>query len=572
MQESSSSTSLRRWEDLNPDILNKIFENIPFSHLSSKVSLVCYSWQLSCWHIICWRRRKVLDLSFINGALETIDSTTEKGYDYKAIKLMNLLESIMQRNDGYGLSIQNFFIPRDLEISDKHLVYIAERTVGLKDLFIWNCSTVTGEGFAKAMCNWKNVKCLYLQKRRVIKMQESSSSTSSRRWEDLNPDILNKIFENIPFSHLSSKVSLVCYSWQLSCWHTICWRRRKVLDLSFINGALETIDTTTEKGYDYKNIKLMNLLVSIMQKNDGYGLSIQNFFIPRDLEISDKHLVYIAERVENLAYLKEEMSNSLKMQKSSSVGQSKTRNWENMHVDVLQKIFNGVPFSDLCNNVPLVCHSWRLGCWHTISPLYAPGGVDESKKVMRLLKSIIWKGSDAYESSLEQWKTSISRIDILDHDGVEISDEHLLYVAERTVGVKNLFLWNCSLMTGEGFTRAMYNWKNVKPLYLKKVRYQYALQCIEEFSKKESRFRMLRVSTVHLGLTHHVGRAIVQHIVKEAKMMEFAHSFESENAFIVVLTSKSSRENPCLSLDDDEPSKIPNSLESSLSFDIKLCS
>ncbi|KAH7544223.1 hypothetical protein JRO89_XS15G0131400 [Xanthoceras sorbifolium] len=520
MEKSSSvEQSTRKWENLHVDIISKIFNGVPFSDLCDNLP---FQWKSS---------------------------------------------------------VRRIDIPDGVNISDEHLLYVAERTVGLKDLFIWNCSTVTGEGFAKAMCNWKNVKCLYLQKendsRRVIKMQESSSSTSSRRWEDLNPDILNKIFENIPFSHLSSKVSLVCYSWQLSCWHTICWRRRKVLDLSFINGALETIDTTTEKGYDYKNIKLMNLLVSIMQKNDGYGLSIQNFFIPRDLEISDKHLVYIAERfsrVENLAYLKEEMSNSLKMQKSSSVGQSKTRNWENMHVDVLQKIFNGVPFSDLCNNVPLVCHSWRLGCWHTISPLYAPGGVDESKKVMRLLKSIIWKGSDAYESSLEQWKTSISRIDILDHDGVEISDEHLLYVAERTVGVKNLFLWNCSLMTGEGFTRAMYNWKNVKPLYLKKVRYQYALQCIEEFSKKESRFRMLRVSTVHLGLTHHVGRAIVQHIVKEAKMMEFAHSFESENAFIVVLTSKSSRENPCLSLDDDEPSKIPNSLESSLSFDIKLCS
>ncbi|KAL5737900.1 hypothetical protein ACOSP7_030661 [Xanthoceras sorbifolium] len=74
---------------------------------------------------------------------------------------------------------------------------------------------------------------------------------------------------------------------------------------------------------------------------------------------------------------------------------------------------------------------------------------------MRLLKSIIWDGTDGYDTSLEQWKSSAHRIDI--PDGVNISDEHLLYVAESTVGLKDLFIWNCLTVTGEGFAKAMCN-------------------------------------------------------------------------------------------------------------------
>ncbi|KAH7544221.1 hypothetical protein JRO89_XS15G0130800 [Xanthoceras sorbifolium] len=269
-----------------------------------------------------------------------------------------------------------------------------------------------------------------------------------------------------------------------------------------------------------------------------------------------------------MAYLKKERFTSLKMEKSSPVKQS-TRKWENLPVDIISKIFNGVPFSDLCDNLPFVCHSWRLGCWHTISPnLHAPEGVDGSKKLMRLLKSIIWEGTDGYDTSLEQWKSSVHRIDI--PDGVNISDEHLLYVAERTVGLKDLFIWNCSTMTGEGFAKAMCNWKNVKCLYLQKVRFQYVPQCIEEISKNLSPINKLQVWTPRSGLMHDVVRAIIEHIVNDAKMVELEHCFVSGNGFIFAFRSKSSRENPRLSLSGGRPLNIPDSLQSSLLFNITL--
>ncbi|KAL5736229.1 hypothetical protein ACOSQ2_031017 [Xanthoceras sorbifolium] len=100
-----------------------------------------------------------------------LESSSSLGSGVVDIKLMELLKSIMEDNDGYGiylahwrLSIRKVSTPENIKISDKHLLYIAERTIGLEELDLLGSSRITGAGFAKAICNWKNVKSISLGK------------------------------------------------------------------------------------------------------------------------------------------------------------------------------------------------------------------------------------------------------------------------------------------------------------------------------------------------------------------------------------------------------------------------
>lgn len=141
MEESS-----RRWEDLDTHILKKIFS---FSDSPGNVLRVCHSWRLCCYDILFWEHN-VLDLSPIVAALGKVDSFSGRSFRLRRLilknvslmegfkhidnKLMKLLESILYGKDVFGislehwrLSIRSLFIPEDLEISNQHLLYIAER-------------------------------------------------------------------------------------------------------------------------------------------------------------------------------------------------------------------------------------------------------------------------------------------------------------------------------------------------------------------------------------------------------------------------------------------------------------
>ncbi|KAK4852084.1 hypothetical protein QYF36_021003 [Acer negundo] len=168
----------RKQELVRPDLLEKIFDGVPVSDLFKNVSAVCHSWQLRCWHFLCWEKDE-LDLSVTNATLEkplneigvVACSTRKYAQSLVDIKLMELLKSIMEDNDAYGiylarwrLSIRKVSIPENIKISDTHLIYISERTTGLEELDLLGSSRITGAGFTKALCNWKNVKSIRLGK------------------------------------------------------------------------------------------------------------------------------------------------------------------------------------------------------------------------------------------------------------------------------------------------------------------------------------------------------------------------------------------------------------------------
>ncbi|KAK3199230.1 hypothetical protein Dsin_022645 [Dipteronia sinensis] len=153
-QNSSSSLGLRRWEDLSFDLLKQLFKSVEISHLSQNVSSVCHSWRSGCWHVLFWANNE-LDLSVTKPVLDAVKSTAAKplnaivvpcsGNKYVQamveIKLMELLKSISEDNDEFGISlaawrssIRTVLNPKSIQISDKHFVYIAKRTSGLEKL------------------------------------------------------------------------------------------------------------------------------------------------------------------------------------------------------------------------------------------------------------------------------------------------------------------------------------------------------------------------------------------------------------------------------------------------------
>ncbi|OMO80394.1 hypothetical protein CCACVL1_12992 [Corchorus capsularis] len=144
----------KRWEDLDTNILKGILSRIPPDNLFWEISCVCHAWQSVAWDFLFWNHN-VLDLKFVMTALSDSPYAeptnllelysrrdfpgkypSPREYHQMAAKLTMLLKHIMEGNDPYGhslwdwrQSIHTIVIPFDLELSDDHLLYIAERYI-----------------------------------------------------------------------------------------------------------------------------------------------------------------------------------------------------------------------------------------------------------------------------------------------------------------------------------------------------------------------------------------------------------------------------------------------------------
>ncbi|XP_031254796.1 F-box/LRR-repeat protein At3g48880-like [Pistacia vera] len=168
MQE-SSPPGLRRWEDLDINILKNIFRSIDIQELALCVSPVCYSWRLACWDVLFWGKN-LLDFSLIKASAIPEYVGVEEGLISENIELKdeNLrepLQMILNGKDAYGfplenwrLSIESIIIPEDVVISDETLLHLANRTPNLESLALFSSSRITVGGFIQAIQSWKNVK------------------------------------------------------------------------------------------------------------------------------------------------------------------------------------------------------------------------------------------------------------------------------------------------------------------------------------------------------------------------------------------------------------------------------
>ncbi|CAN0902734.1 F-box/LRR-repeat protein At3g48880 [Linum grandiflorum] len=150
-----SGSLVRRWEDLDTDILVKIFQSFDIFELTSGLAHVCSSWRMACSDPLLW---KTLDLSimksnFIKIPLEPyvyVDGRSDK-------KLTRLLR--ISLNLGQG-SIRSLIFHFNLYVSDEQLTYTAERSPHLKRLVLPAWNRIKKTGICTAIRSWKELESL----------------------------------------------------------------------------------------------------------------------------------------------------------------------------------------------------------------------------------------------------------------------------------------------------------------------------------------------------------------------------------------------------------------------------
>ncbi|XP_010061189.2 F-box/LRR-repeat protein At3g48880 [Eucalyptus grandis] len=119
-------------------------------------------------------------------------------------------------------------------------------------------------------------------------MEESGSAT--RKWEDLNTDMLVEIFQTFDISELTSRIAHVCSAWHLACRDPLLW---KTLDLSALESTFIKIPQPPYVYVHSQSDKAVTQLLKIAL-NLSQG-SIQTLIFHFNLYLSDEQLTYTAE-------------------------------------------------------------------------------------------------------------------------------------------------------------------------------------------------------------------------------------------------------------------------------------
>ncbi|KAG5616908.1 hypothetical protein H5410_016732 [Solanum commersonii] len=146
---------VRRWEDLDIDILLKIFQSVDLFQLISIIPQVCRSWQLTCSDQLLW---KTLDLSVIQSNFVRI---TIPPYVYvdspSREKLAHLLKICLNLSRENILTLIFHF---NLYVDNNQLAYTAKRCPGLKRLVMPAWEKLEKATICSAFRKWKDLESL----------------------------------------------------------------------------------------------------------------------------------------------------------------------------------------------------------------------------------------------------------------------------------------------------------------------------------------------------------------------------------------------------------------------------
>ncbi|XP_028756420.1 F-box/LRR-repeat protein At3g48880 [Neltuma alba] len=150
-----SYSTVRRWEDLDIDILVKIFELLDIFQLTSGIAHVCSTWRMACCDPLLW---KTLDLSmlksnFIKIPLEPFVYVDGRS-DTTLTRLLKISLSLSRGN------IMTLIFHFNLYISDDQLTYTAERCPELRRLVLPAWNRIKKTGMIKAIRGWKHLESL----------------------------------------------------------------------------------------------------------------------------------------------------------------------------------------------------------------------------------------------------------------------------------------------------------------------------------------------------------------------------------------------------------------------------
>lgn len=148
-----SGATMRKWEDLDTDILVQIFQTFDIFELTSGIAHVCSAWRMACCDPLLW---KTLDLSalesnFIRIPLEPyvyVHGQSDK-------EVTRVLKIALDLSRG---SIQTLIFHFNLYLSDEQLTYTAERYLS-KTYFLHSSSLF---GNCAAPCNFNSIVSYYM--------------------------------------------------------------------------------------------------------------------------------------------------------------------------------------------------------------------------------------------------------------------------------------------------------------------------------------------------------------------------------------------------------------------------
>lgn len=120
-------------------------------------------------------------------------------------------------------------------------------------------------------------------------MEENCNFT--KRWEDLDTDILVKIFQSFDIFELISGIAHVCSAWRMACCDPLLW---KTLDLSMMKSNFIKIPLEPYVYVDGRSdrtlTRILRLSLSLSRGN------IRTLIFHFNLYVSDDQLTYTAER------------------------------------------------------------------------------------------------------------------------------------------------------------------------------------------------------------------------------------------------------------------------------------
>ncbi|CAK9161347.1 unnamed protein product [Ilex paraguariensis] len=155
-------TQTRGWNKLNHDILVKIFRKLRDEHLLVDVSMVCCSWEIACWDVLFWEgdcHQLELGLGYKKRLGRPMD------YSEMEIRGMRLVKNIMEGDKAYATPMNSWahsllclLLDNDFPVSDRILLYIAERTPQMRTIIFSRSQRIARRGFSRAIIHWKHIQ------------------------------------------------------------------------------------------------------------------------------------------------------------------------------------------------------------------------------------------------------------------------------------------------------------------------------------------------------------------------------------------------------------------------------
>ncbi|KAJ7969981.1 F-box/LRR-repeat protein [Quillaja saponaria] len=153
--EDGDSIVRRSWEDMDTDILVKIFQLFDIFELTSGIAHVCSAWRLASCDPLLW---KVLDLSMLKSNFIKIPLEPFVYVDGRSDRtLTRLLKTSLSLSRG---NIMTLIFHFNLYVSDDQLTYTAERSPQLRRLVLPAWNRIKKTGMCKAIQGWKELESL----------------------------------------------------------------------------------------------------------------------------------------------------------------------------------------------------------------------------------------------------------------------------------------------------------------------------------------------------------------------------------------------------------------------------